>query len=133
MKNTEQDATEAKPKSIWVPSFIGKQTLNLDINHSGEDENNNENYPLLHDIKNSLIENSETGENKNVQKILQSYNSIFRYDKEFQNNPILNPMENDIVIKNTFLISVINLDILADSQISTVFLSVIDKEFWIPN
>lgn len=133
MKNTEQDATELKAKSIWIPSFSGKQTFNLDINHSSEEENNIEDYPLLNNIKNSLIENSETGENKNVRKILQSYNSIFRYDKEFKNNPILKPLENDIVIKDTFLISVINLDILADSQISTVFLSTIEKEYWIQN
>ena len=39
--------------------------------------------------------------------------------------------EKDILIKDKFLMAVINLDILADSQLSTVSLNIINKDSWV--
>jgi hypothetical protein len=38
--------------------------------------------------------------------------------------------EKDILIKDKFLMAVLNLDILSDSQLSTIVLNIIDKESW---
>ncbi len=127
MKNTSADesAVQISNKSIWIPSFLNKKNYNF------YQSNNSDCNSLIKDLKNTSIENCENGDHKYINIINESYNSIFRYDVDYDKNPILNPSEDDIVINNTFLISVINLDVLADSHISTVFLSVIDKELWI--
>ena len=38
--------------------------------------------------------------------------------------------ENDIIIKNTFLMVIINTDLLCDLQIPTISSFVVQKEFW---
>jgi hypothetical protein len=86
---------------------------------------------FLDEIKKTYIEDDENAEQKNIRNIKQTYNSIFKFDEEYKNNPIVKPSQKDILIKDSFLISIINLDILADSHISPVFLSVVDKDFWV--
>jgi len=87
--------------------------------------------PFLDEIKKTYIEDDENAEQKNIRNIKQTYNSIFKFDEEYKNNPNVKPSQKDILIKDSFLISIINLDILADSHISPVFLSVVDKDFWV--
>ncbi len=133
MKNThstEEPAEANTTKSIWIPSFSNKFENTFSLCSNKQDENE-QNLLFKDEIKKVVIENNETGEQKNIQNIKQAYNSIFRFDREYKNNPILKPNENDILIKDAFLISIINLDVLADSQISTVFLSFVEKDFWV--
>lgn len=132
MKNThstEEAAQANTTKSIWIPSFSNKFENAFSLSSNQQDENE-QNLLFKEEIKNVVIENNETGEQKNIQNIKQAYNSIFKFDREYKNNPIVIPNENDIFIKDSFLISIINLDMMADSHISTVFLSVIDKDLW---
>ena len=133
MKNTdpEEEATQANTaKSIWIPSFTNNFENSFSIGSYKQDENE-QNLLFKEEIKNTFIEDKETGEQKNIRNIKQAYNSIFRFDREYKNNPTVKPTEKDILIKDSFFISIINLDILADSHISTVFLSVVDKDCWV--
>lgn len=119
-------------QSIWIPAFVDKKQINLDIENVNEEQINDENnFSLIEDVKNIELEILDKGEKNNIHNVFQCYNSLFRFDKHYKNNPILKPLVNEIVINDSYLISIINLDVLADSHISTVFLSIIDKDLWI--
>lgn len=133
MKSTNLDgeATEANAtKSIWIPCFSNslENSFNISYNNQSESE---QNLIFQEELKQTIIENDEATEQKNIKNIKQSFNTIFRFDSHYINNPNTKPKDKDILIKDSFLISIINLDILADSHISTVFLSKVDQDSWV--
>lgn len=55
----------------------------------------------------------------------------FKYDNEYQKTFKIHPDDRDIVIDDTFLIAIINLDVCSDLNIPTVFLSLVTRDSWI--
>ena len=70
-----------------------------------------------------------------IHKIKQSCEMTFFYDIDFNNNFNtyfkIEPLQSDIVVKNDFLIAIINYDLLTEYNIPAVFLSIINKDKWI--
>jgi len=131
-KHPEDEATQSNSsRSIWIPSFSNHLENSFAIGSNLLQSEHEQNSFFRQEIKNTFIEDNESGEEKKIKNIKQAYNSIFRFDLGYSNNPIINPDEKDILINETFLISIVNLDVLTDSQISTVFLSVVDKNMWL--
>lgn len=120
-------------KSIYIPSFKIEKENCLEFKNNNEN-NENKNY-LIENMKNILIENFENSEEKNqkfsLNSIEQNYKMSFKFNKDYDKNLQINfNEENDILIENKFLMAVINLDIMEDTRISTIFLDIVDKEFW---
>ena len=99
----------------------------MDFNFSKENEENNN---LIDEIKNISIEDSQKKKKFSIENINQCFDMAFKYnnDNDLQINY---DEEKDILIKDKFLMAVINLDILADSQLSTVSLNIINKDSWV--
>lgn len=63
---------------------------------------------------------------------LEEYIKIsFNHDPMFENSFKVTPESNDFIIKDDFLLAIINLDILTDLNIPTTFLQIISKKYWI--
>jgi hypothetical protein len=110
----------------------------IELNINSHKENLEINF-LLENLRNISIEKSlkETEKENEIEKysiinIEEYFKLSFKYNKDYNKNIQINYNENeDILIKENFLIAIINLDILAESsQISTVFLNIITKDYW---
>jgi hypothetical protein len=111
-------------------------SIEFSIN-SNEDNSQINSITFMENLRNISIDNS-LGKKENeiekffIENIDQYFKMSFKYNIDYDKNIQINYNQNeDIIIKENFLIAVINLDILADSsQISTVFLNIINKDSW---
>jgi hypothetical protein len=55
----------------------------------------------------------------------------FNHKSDYLTNPILTPSQTDIVIKEDFLIAVINYDILNEFNIPSLFVYSVQKNDWL--
>jgi hypothetical protein len=107
-----------------------KNSFGFNLEKENDNDNNdNNNNTLLNDIKNISIKDKEKGNNFYIKNIAQYFDLKFKYNNNNNINIDFNS-EKDILIKDKFLLAVLNLDILSDSQLSTVVLNIIDKESW---
>ena len=105
-------------RSLWLPSFSKSDLYfsdNLKNSHSLKDF-----FPNIQMTKNGL--------DKEFESIEQYLEIEMKHDKNDNNSGIkLLPTINDIVIHKSFLFSVINLDILSETSIPTIFTTVINN------
>ena len=104
-------------KSIWVPCFKktdGFKSFNLKESAS------------LKDISQKEVKKNSM--NKEIEYLEQNIAIEMKGDSEYMNGLKVLPNENDVVIKDSFMISIINMDILSETFIPTVFTTVIYKD-----
>ena len=104
--------------------------MTIENQKKGEITDDN-NISLIDELKNVNLEVIDKSEINEINNLFESYDSIFRFDKDYKKNPLLKPSDSDIVIHDSFLLSLINLDVFAESEISTLFFSLVDKMNWI--
>jgi hypothetical protein len=107
-------------KSIWIPCFKkldGFKSFNLKNSNS------------LKDI--SQISINKNSIEKDIEFLEQNIEIEMKGDNDYKNGLKLLPNENDIVIKNSFLIAVINMDILSEFSIPTIFTTIVKKDSFI--
>ncbi len=118
-----------------IPCFNSKNSF--DFNFHNKDKDNNDYYNndiLFEDIKKISIEDPKKENIFSIENVEQYFDMKFRYN--YNNNDINSDLlinideEKDILIKDNFLIAIINMDNLSDSEISTIVLNIIDKDLW---
>ncbi len=103
-------------RSIWIPCFKKSE-----LYHS----NNIKNSITLNDMQ--QIEIKKESQIQHLDSIEQLIDVEMKYDNNYNNGIKLKPTINDIVIENSFLLSIINLDILSETTIPTIFTTIINK------
>lgn len=107
-------------KSIWLPCFKKSDGIkSFDLKGSKS----------LEDI--SQIEITKNNIDKDIEYLEQNIQIEMKGDCEYQKGLKLLPNENDIIISNSFLISVINMDVLSEFSIPTVFTTLVKKDCFI--
>jgi len=107
-------------RSIWVPSFR-KSELFV--------SNDLKNTKSLSDL--NKIEILKDSQVQDIESIEQYMEIELKYDKCYTNGLKLRPTINDIVINKSFLFSAINLDVLSEMNIPTIFTSIIEESSFI--
>ena len=103
-------------RSLWLPSFKKSDTF-----HS----NNLKNSNSLNDIfQLEIRKDSQIYEFDSIEQYIEIE---LKYDKNYSSGLKIQPTINDIIVENSFMLSVINLDVLSETNIPTIFTTVIDK------
>lgn len=125
----EEAALKEENRIIWIPSFTQKHKIQISLDYNIDNKVGND-ISLIYDLKNTHVENSIYNRKDIITNIDQYYNSNLAFDNEYSSNPKLHPRENDIVLNDSFLLSLINIDSLENTSLSTVFLTIVEKEHW---
>jgi len=107
-------------RSLWLPCFKKSELFY---------SNNLKNSNTLNDIH--QIEILKESQIQEFESIEQYIDIEMKYDNNYKNGIQLKPTINDIVIENSFLFSIINLDVLSETNIPTIFTTVVDKNTFI--
>jgi hypothetical protein len=65
-----------------------------------------------------------------VHKFFQSFSIKIGHDITYNRNFVLNPSENEIVIKKDFVLALINLEVLSDLNIPSISFNIISRNNW---
>jgi hypothetical protein len=109
-------------RSLWLPCF-----RKSDLYYSNDIKNSN----TLSDIH--QLEILKDNQVQEFHSIEQSIEIELKYDRSYTNCLKIAPNINDIVIENSFLLSIINLDVLSETNIPTIFTTVINKSCFLNN
>jgi len=109
-------------RSLWLPCF-----RKSDLHYSNDLKNSN----TLSDIHQmEILKENQVQKFESVEQFIEVE---LKYDKSFSNSLKISPSINDILIENSFLLSIINLDVLSETNIPTIFTTVIDKNCFLSN
>lgn len=109
-------------RSLWLPCF-----RKSDFYFSNDLKNSN----TLKDIHQlEILKENQVQEFKSIEQCLEIE---LKNDSCYSNSLKMSPTIDDFVIQNSFLLSIINLDVLSETNIPTVFTTVIDKSCFLSN
>jgi hypothetical protein len=110
-----QSEEMASNRVLWIPCFSIKEQKEFSE------------PKLMSDVIIKSKENEE--EQFKIKYISEMVNLEMSSDKN--NLYHISPFKNDIIIKESFLFAIINLDILADLSIPSIYLTIVEKENWV--
>lgn len=109
-------------RSLWLPCF--KKT---DLYYSNNLKNSNS-LSDIHQLE--IIKENQVQEFHSIEQTIEIQ---LKYDRSYMNSLKIIPSINDVVIENSFLLSIINLDVLSETAIPTIFTTVVDKNSFLDN
>ncbi len=113
IKETEDKAPSTKTKVIWIPSFSVNSNVSIESPRL-----------MMNGIKSE-------GDEYKMSNLDEFKNLNFTYDIDYYRSIKLTNDSSDIIIKNKFLISIVNIEVLADMNIPSLYLQIVNQENWI--
>lgn len=103
-------------RRLWLPCFIKSDSF------LSKDLKNSNTLSDIHQLE--ILKENQVQEFDSVEQFIEVE---LKCDRTFSNSLKISPTINDILIENSFLLSIINLDVLSETNIPTIFTTVVDK------